>query len=208
MTSNPSFKWNNVNSLRSLHLGLAILFLISLTSCAAADYQKRAVVFSEFNKVPENKARIIFVQRRSSGWTIDPANPIYDGNELIGVLPELSYFSYETNPGEHVFGVYFPKNYTEDYVQADLKGGKTYYIYIRRMSTFVTLHFSLIAAKKNDPELREIKNSLTTLQYAEINSEGIKRFKGRGKEIGASRNVWIEKVKTTGKPKLLAEDGE
>ncbi len=200
---------NNINTLRSVHSVLAILFLISLTSCAAAYYHKKAVAFPEFNRVPDDKVRIVFVQRRGSGDMHEyPANPIFDGNELIGILPEYSYFSYETNPGEHVFGAYFPRYRSEDYVQADLKGGKTYYVYIRRISTFFTIHFSLIAAKKNDPELQEIKNSLATLQYAEINTEGIERFKGRGKELDASRRVWIEKVKTTRKPKLLADDGE
>ncbi len=183
---------------------LILLLTATLISCANVTYYNdEGSASSELNEVPKGKARIIFVQRRGSGDLIEyPAAPIFDGNELVGILPEFSYFYYDTTPGEHVFGVFFPRDNSSDFVRGDLEEGKTYYIYVKRIFAFIRSFFSLIAAKDNDPELDQIKKSLPTLKYAKINAEGIENYKSKGTELDEERIKWIEKANTTSKTKL------
>ena len=167
-------------------------------------------------------ARIVFLRPTEgllSGYHIG----IYDGNELIGILPTLSYFTYNAQPGKHMFGsLYF---HTTDFLEADLEAGKTYYVFCGLYDSFLGgAHCKITAIKRGSENMPKVASWLYKLRRTELSAEGIEYYKVRSDKKGDFligrqglitsrlyiediRNEWKERAKTTGKPSLSAKDG-
>jgi hypothetical protein len=167
-------------------------------------------------------ARIVFL-RPTEGLLSAYHIGIYDENKLIGILPSLSYFTYNAQPGKHIFGsLYF---LTTDFMEADIEAGKTYYVFCGLYDSFFGgTHCKITAVKKGSANMPKVASWLYKLRRTELSAEGIEHYKVRrdkkGKFIKGRqglftirlyiediRNGWIEKAKTTGKPGLSLEDG-
>lgn len=167
-------------------------------------------------------ARIVFL-RPTEGLLSAYHIGIYDGNELIGILPSSSYFTYNAQPGKHIFGsLYF---LTTDFLKADIEAGRTYYVFCGLYDSFLGgTHCKITAIKKGSENMPKVASWLYNLRRTELSPEGIEYYKVRSDEKGKFltgrqglftsrlylediRNEWIERAKTTGKPGLSAKDG-
>lgn len=167
-------------------------------------------------------ARIVFL-RPTEGILSAYHIGIYDGNELIGILPSTSYFAYNAQPGKHVFGsLYF---FATDFLEADIEAGKTYYVFCGLYDSFIGgARCKMTAIKKGSENMRKVSGWFYRLRKTELSAEGIEYYKVRRDEKGEYligrqglftfrlyiediRKEWIERAKTTGKPMLSAEDG-
>lgn len=205
---------------------VSILFLLMVAafsySCAKPLF---AVVQNDSyaiqNTNPET-ARIVFI-RPAVGLLSAYHIGIYDEDELIGILPSSSYFTYNAQPGKHIFGsLYF---FRTDFLEADIQAGKTYYVFCGLYDSFIGgAHCKITAIKKGSPQMPMVAGWLYNSRRTELTAEGIEYYKARSDEKGKFltgrqglftlrlyiediRNEWIERAKTTGKPGLSAKDG-
>lgn len=60
---------------------------------------------------------------------------VYDKDKFLGALPSRAYFTYECDPGEHVF---WAASENRDFVEANLEANKTYVIDLKaKMGLFI-----------------------------------------------------------------------
>lgn len=201
-----------------------LLLMIAAFSCSCAKPLFTVVqndVYAIQNTNTET-ARIVFL-RPTEGLLSAYHIGIYDGNELIGILPSLSYFTYNAQPGKHIFGsLYF---ITTDFLKADIEAGKTYYIFCGLYDSFLGgAHCKITAIKKGSENMPKVAGWLYNLRRTELSAEGVEYYKVKSDEYGKFltgrqglftsrlyiediRNEWIERTKTTGKPGLSLKDG-
>lgn len=201
---------------------LLVIIAAFTCSCAKSLFTVVPNDSSAIRDTNAETARIVFL-RPTEGLLSIYHIGIYDGNELIGILPSTSYFTYNTQPGKHMFGaLYF---FTTDFVEADIEAGKTYYVFCGLYDSFFGgTHCKMTAIKKGSENMRNVAGWFYRLKRTVLTAEGIDYYKARSDEKGVYligrqglftsrlyiediRRQWIERVKTTGKPMLSAEDG-
>jgi len=177
--------------------------------------------FEKLQGIDEGKARVIFFRPEEKGMNSVGQVIVYDGDTLIGVLPNKSYFEYDVKPGKHIFGTFHFNNM--DFLQAEIKAGKTYYVHCIRFVAYVA-HSRITAIKKGSELMSDINNILPTLDRAELNELGQKKFTARTKgskkyftnkpgfvtfviDIEEHRNIWLKRAEESDKPMLSIEDG-
>ena len=95
--------------------------LIILTGCAgSSQYMRKATPVEELSS---GKARVYFMRPSGLGFAIH--FQIWDRYRLIGLSQAKSYFTYECEPGKHLF---IGRAENKRAVEADLEAGKSYYI--------------------------------------------------------------------------------
>ncbi|SHG87472.1 hypothetical protein [Winogradskyella jejuensis] len=90
--------------------------------------------FSQTLKKPsEGKAMVYIMRSNDLGGAMNFR--VYDKDLFLGALPSRAYFTYECDPGEHLF---WAASENRDYVEANLEAGKTYVIDLRaKMGMFI-----------------------------------------------------------------------
>lgn len=85
------------------------------------------------NKPSEGKALVYVMRSNDLGGAMNFR--VYDKDLFLGALPSRAYFTYECEPGEHLF---WAASENRDYVEANLEAGKTYVIDLRaKMGIFI-----------------------------------------------------------------------
>lgn len=91
------------------------------------------VMFISFNgisqvlkKPSEGKSMVYIIRSNDLGGAMNFR--VYDNDRFLGALPSRAYFTYECNPGEHLF---WAASENRDYVEASLEPNKTYVIDLR-----------------------------------------------------------------------------
>jgi hypothetical protein len=201
-----------------------LLFLaIVLNSCGALPNYAilKNNTFNNQQSINEGESRIIFIRPNQEGMHSVLQIIVYDGDALIGVLPNNSYFAYDIKPGKHIFGSYHENSM--DFLEADIKAGKTYYVQCLRYVRFGANN-KMIAVKKGSKLMSDMVNVLPTLQNAELNDVGREKFTVRNSkskkyftdkpgfvtfeiEIETLRNEWLKGAEDSEKPMLSIEDG-
>ena len=96
---------------------LGLLFIVLFTFSS----------FSQTLKKPsEGKAMVYIMRSNDLGGGLNFR--VYDKDVFLGALPSRAYFTYECNPGEHLF---WAASENRDYVEANLEADKTYVIDLR-----------------------------------------------------------------------------
>lgn len=95
--------------------------LIMITGCAGSSpYMRTSTPVEELSS---GKARVYFMRPSGLGFAIH--FQIWDRYRLIGLSQAKSYFTYECEPGKHLF---IGRAENKRAVEADLEAGKSYYI--------------------------------------------------------------------------------
>jgi hypothetical protein len=210
------------NAIIVLLLSATFFFSISCVSGSKYYHIKKEKI-SDMQIPPEGKARVVFF-RPQTGMLGQLFFNIYDADTLIGILPENSFFIYDTEPGEHIFGGQMVK--LTDFLKADIAVGKTYYVRCTYHDYFAKYVAKIVAVKKGSDIMSTLGNVLPTLQYATHTNESRKLYKLRDAQSGKyilfrppmgmvtfriefeqRRNEWLEKADSVGKTWLLTEDG-
>ena len=96
--------------------------LIVLSSCAgSSSFMKPA---TERASLTKDKAVVRFMRPSSFGFGININ--VLDGEKSIGNSVAKSQFDYGADPGRHLF---IASAENQDYLEADLEAGKTYYVF-------------------------------------------------------------------------------
>jgi hypothetical protein len=84
-------------------------------------------------KPSEGKALVYIMRSNDLGGGINFR--VYNKDVFLGALPSRAYFTYECEPGEHLF---WAASENRDFVEASLEAGKTYVIDLRaKMGAFI-----------------------------------------------------------------------
>jgi hypothetical protein len=178
-------------------------------------------MLDNMQSINEGEARITFFRANQEGMHSVGQILVYDGDALIGVLPNSSYFTLDVKPGKHIFGSYHEN--TMDFLKADIIAGKTYYVRCSRYVRFAANN-KIEAIKKGSKLLSDLNDIIPILKRSELNELGIKKFTVRTSkskkfftdkpgfvtfeiEIENLRNQWLKKSEVSQKPMLLKEDG-
>lgn len=202
---------------------LSLILVVFSYSCAKPLYTVVQNDSFAIRNTDTETAKIVFL-RPAEGLLSAYHIGIYDENELIGILPSLSCFTYNAQPGKHIFGaLYF---FRTDFLEADIEAGKTYYVLCGLYDSFFGgTHCKMTAIKKGSANRPKVAGWLRKLRRTELSDQGIEYYKVRSDEKGKFlvsrqgifthrldieeiRNAWLEKAKTTEKPSLSVEDGE
>ena len=85
-------------------------------------------------KPSQGKALVYIMRGNNLGGAINFR--VYDKDVFLGALPSRAYFTYECDPGEHLF---WAASENRDFVEANLEAGKTYVIDLRaKIGIFIT----------------------------------------------------------------------
>ncbi|WP_299115917.1 hypothetical protein [uncultured Winogradskyella sp.] len=83
--------------------------------------------FSQVLKKPSVGKSLVYIMRSNDlGGGLNFR--VYDKDLFLGALPSRAYFTYECEPGEHLF---WAASENRDYVEANLEADKTYVIDLR-----------------------------------------------------------------------------
>lgn len=94
---------------------LTIVILLSVTLAFAQQYKRPS----------EGKSLVYFV--RLSDGDVPELFKYFDGEKYLGKMG-VGYFTYECNPGEHLFWAY---SFNRDYIEGNLKPNATYIIEVK-----------------------------------------------------------------------------
>jgi hypothetical protein len=159
-----------------LKLSLLVTAAIIFTGCATTEHMTAAE--GEVKLAPDpGKSMVVFMRPSSYGGAI--LSTVYDGMEYIGTVPANTRFSYQTEPGEHMFMVI---GESADFMKADLAPDKTYYARVAARMGVWKARFSFIPYNGGDEdELQEWINDTKPMQmnekgkiWAEQNAASIK----------------------------------
>jgi hypothetical protein len=92
-----------------------VALIVGLSGCAAPRFMKPTT--TALQPTPE-KAVVRFLFPRTGGY-------IWDGETFLGTGWQAAQFDYHASPGKHIF---FTTAENKAFLEADLDGGKTYYI--------------------------------------------------------------------------------
>jgi hypothetical protein len=203
---------------------LILIIPVILASCSspALHITKKNDLF-ESGRPRQDRARVVFI-RPQTGFAGQGVIAIYDSDKLIGGLSGNSYFIYDADPGEHVFGCYSDPPLM-DFLKADIDGGKTYYAQCSFQDRVGMLAAKFIAIKKNSDLMNNLNSILPALAYSVLTDDGISMFTVQNEasgrfiidrraplatyriDIEGLRENWLKRSIVVQKPQLLTEDG-
>ena len=160
---------------------------------------------------PQNgKAKIIFLRPNTLGSAIHSIIFTINKNKpsIIGVLSIKEKFSYELNPGEHLFMVV---GENVDFMSATLEPNKTYYTLITPKIGWWKAKFLLKPIHAKELDTKQFKEWLNDCQLVNITEHNQTWANKNSSSIQSKYNKyykdWTEK-ETTKKAVLFIEDGK
>lgn len=125
---------------------LAILIIGSMLSVSGQELKK-----------PSKGKALVYIMR-SNNLAAGLNFRVYDGDIFLGALPSKAYFTYECDPGEHLF---WAASENRDYVEANLEADKTYVIDLRAKFGLVIAAVGVEPySPKNKTHIKRIKKVL------------------------------------------------
>lgn len=117
---------------------VALAFVLLLMSGCASTVK---VVNPKVSEPDKGKALVLFMRpKRMENFMGGGAiAKLYDGDTYLGELPVKTQMAYQANPGKHLFMV---ANGNADFLEANLKAGKTYYIVVEPVPTAAAILLS------------------------------------------------------------------
>jgi hypothetical protein len=108
-----------------MHLAAALLLILAGSGCtAASSFMKDSAPTAPPGP---DVAKVVFY-RTPAYMGNKSAYDVWDGDKLAGMAENGGYFEYLCPPGRHLFHVIAPLLAGDAAVEADLAGGKTYFI--------------------------------------------------------------------------------
>ena len=187
--------------MRSFLLKLSLIFTTVFIFSGCATTEHMTAVEGQAKLAPEpGKSMVVFMRPSSYGGAI--LSTVYDGMEYIGTVPANTRFSYQTEPGEHMFMVI---GESADFMKADLAPNKTYYARVAARMGVWKARFSFIPYNgESEEDLQEWISDTTPMEmnekgkiWAEQNAESIKAkhdkylpdWEGKSEELRAKQTL-------------------
>lgn len=185
--------------------GMTILLCTWIAGCAHP-----IMGWSAFDTGPapvaSDKALVYFIRPEKAGWGNNAS--VFDGVQLIGVVPYGTKLPFQAEPGEHTFMVI---GESADFIQANLLAGKTYYVEVTPRMGWGATRFSLDPVSQRELGKRSkrkeidqcalIRNTDSAYSWAQAHATAI------NKKHESYLAKWKEKPEAD-RPYLHADDGE
>tara|TARA_B100000315_G_scaffold199819_1_gene191810 strand:+ start:92 stop:586 length:495 start_codon:yes stop_codon:yes gene_type:complete len=151
-----------------------------------------------------NKALVRFMRPSGFGFAIN--FNVLDGEKVIGNSVAKSQFDYLADPGKHLF-ITTAEN--KAFLEAELEGGKTYYVITRIYPGVMFARVTFIAVNKGTEFWGKVLEYENTLVKLEPDIEVLKHWEESNKPkiqkvLSSYESIWKEKHQW---PKLSPEDG-
>ena len=183
--------------LKFIMLGLGFILL---QACSVSPHVTAVPDAQKITKAPTDKALVIFMRPSSFGGAIQAV--VYDDTNYISTISYQTQIAYETEPGKHLFMVV---SEAADFMEADLKAGKTYYALVTPRVGWWRARFSLkpINDPATEPEFNEWFNETKRMQP---NAQGKKWAQDNQQSVLDKKAEyylkWMEKAEND-RPKLI-----
>lgn len=192
-----------------IKFAVVLVVMVLFFGCAGSSKFMRDVQDPSISYAPKsNEAVVVFMRPSKFGFAIDAG--VFDVStpetKVIGIVSAAKKVAYRTKPGKHLFMV---TGENADFMQADLKPGKTYYSLVNVRMGAWKARFSLGAVNRNieAAKLNAWKNGCrwteatdATYKWAQQNASSIQK-KREGYIV-----KWNSKPETS-RPTLHSEDG-
>ena len=169
---------------RRKQFGVAIMGLLIIAGCGGTPKYMKDITDPNTTYVPSaDEALVVFMRPSTFGFAIQSA--VFDvttrENKVIGVVSAKKKLAYRTKAGRHLFMV---TGESADFMQADLRAGKTYYALVNPRIGAWKARFSLGAVHKDiEPDKLNtwktdcawVESSEATRQWAKENAGSIQR---------------------------------
>jgi hypothetical protein len=114
-------------------------------------------VSSQILQVPKEGKALVYIMRSNNlGGALNFR--VYDKDRYLGALPQNAYFTYECDPGEHLF---WAASENRDFVEATLEPNKVYVIDLRaKMGVFIAAVGAEPYSPDNPTHVKRLKKVL------------------------------------------------
>ena len=176
-----------------------LVLLLSMILCVSACATPRFMNPTTTALQPTaEKAVVRFLFPRTGGY-------VWDGETFLGTGFPSAQFDYHASPGKHIF---FTTAENKAFLEADLDGGKTYYIIGRTWSGW-GLRVGLVAVNRGGEYWDKVGEWERSLQRYELDPEALAKYEVEHKErmralLAEYERTWKNEYSW---PKLNREDG-
>ena len=194
-----------------LHWGLlAVAAVVLFGGCAGKVSHMKAVQKSEVSlEASKDEALIVFMRPSRFGFVVQSSiYEIVDGKpQIVGILAANNRLAHRVKPGKHLF---MAVGESADFMEAEVKAGKTYYASIVPRIGFWELRYSFNPLHKHEYEADplELDEWLNACEWVIKTPETEKWFAENAADIEAKYRkyyrVWKDKKE---RAVMKAEDG-
>lgn len=191
-----------------------ILSLLVFAGCATNPMQVSS--YQILQKPQSSEAQVVFLRSSFMGSAINAS--LYDvtGGELkfVGIIANGTKIAYDTKPGKHTFMVV---SEAADFMEADIRPGKTYYSIVTPRMGAWKARFSLWpikndASSKYNLESSDFDSWLSGTKLVENSEKSQQWFEGNKNSVQSKQQeywpVWQQKSDSDKAKRTLApEDG-
>ena len=140
---------------------VVLVGILSLSGCASTAIMTRADVI---HAPDSNHALVTFLRPARYG---PEQFGVWDGENFVGALSPGSFTQYLAEPGEHIFLAQARRNF--GYIEANLKGGKKYYVMIKKLSGGRTTGYGFNPITRNEAiSQAKIETWMTSLSPTKV----------------------------------------
>lgn len=152
-----------------------LVALIMLTGCAGSSpYMRKATPVEELSS---GMARVYFMRPSGLGFAIH--FQIWDRYRLIGLSQAKSYFTYECQPGKHLF---IGRAENKRAVEADLEAGRSYFIITQVKMGAWKARMGFIPVTRGSEYWDKVEEYKKELNFVEPEKEVIAKWESKKKD--------------------------
>lgn len=164
---------------------LTLSSILLLVGCSSPRQHMSEITASKFvSKPSQGKSLVIFARADSWGLGGQMQGGVFDGEKYIGSIPEAVHFSYETEPGEHMFMLIAER---ASLMKANLAPNKTYHAIIEARSGGWRAAYVFVPVNDDKTEAK-FKEILANSKPVATNNEG-KQWAQKSKNSIASKRA-------------------
>ena len=180
----------------------AVLFLalmcLMIAGCASKHMQPVQDTAAVTAEVGPDRAAIVFLRASSMGGGVQA--PIVEGEngqvKYVGIVSTGAKIRHLTAPGKHLYTV---GGESSGFLEADLEGGKTYYVVVEPKFGAIKSRFALEPVTAATARTEEFKKDFDACEWRESKPEASTWF-AENKADMQSKFTDAQKKHTTGKP--------
>jgi len=152
---------------------------------------------------PPDKAVVVFLRPAYTGHTISAA--VYEDETFLGIVMRHARLTHETTPGKHRFMVV---SEAADFLDADLDGGKLYFVVVRPRMGVWRARFSLEPVTPSSANWAHLNDWLDETYPVSLNVEGTAWAQNNAGSVTAKREKYLRAyLQKASRPALLPADG-
>ncbi|MDR3631638.1 MAG: hypothetical protein P4L42_15060 [Desulfocapsaceae bacterium] len=188
---------------------ILIISILSLTGCAGSNkYMKE--VSGEAIKTTPNKEEVSVIFMRPSGFGFAISSSVFDltgdTDTFVGIVSAKKKIVYKTKPGEHMFMVI---GESADFMKADLRGEKIYYVLVTPRMGVWKARFSLQPVSRSELSSADFNDWVNSCTYTENTDDSYTWAKDNAPSIQSKKSEYLPewyKKSESDRPFLKAED--